>query len=61
MATSRNGNYNWNTGISPERLLSNAFQTIGEKKADELGLHCTNKRMAGRYEVFNFDMTHIKL
>ena len=60
MATSRNGNYNWNTGISPEQLLSNAYQTIGEDKAEELGLHCTGTKRVGRNEVLTFDMRHDK-
>ena len=60
MATSRNGNYNWNTGISPLQLLSNAYQTIGKEKAEELGLHCTGTQRAGRNEVLTFDMRHDK-
>ena len=60
MATNGNGNYNWNRGISPEQLLSNAYQTIGKDKADELGLHCTGTQRAGRNEVLTFDMRHDK-
>ena len=52
----------WNNGISPEQLLSNAYKTIGKEMAEELGLHCTSSRLVrGRYEVFTFDMDHLKL
>ena len=62
MATNGNGTYNWNNrGISPDRLLSNAYQTIGKDKAEELGLHCLSTYMANGYEQFNFDMKHLKL
>ena len=61
MTTNGNGNYNWNRGISPDRLLSNAYQTIGEDLAEELGLHCTSSYFTRGYENFNFDMKHLKL
>ena len=60
MVTNGNRNYTWNTGISPEQLLSNAYQTIGKDKAEELGLHCTSTKRVGRNEVLNFDMRHYK-
>ena len=60
MATNGNGNYNWNRGISPEQLLSNAYQTIGKDLAEELGLHCTGSKREGRNEVLTFDMRHDK-
>ena len=57
MATTSNGTYNWNNrGISPEQLLMNAFTTIGEVYAEELGLHCTNTYREGK-----FNATHLKL
>ena len=61
MATSTYGTYNWNKGISPEQLLSHAYQTIGEDKAEELGLHCTSTKRVGRNELLTFNMRHGKL
>ena len=60
MTTNGNGNYTWNRGISPEQLLSNAYQTIGKDLAEELGLHCTGSKREGRNEVLTFDMRHDK-
>lgn len=63
MATTSNGTYNWNTGISPDRLLSSAFKTIRKREGvlEELGLQGTRPYMSRNYENFNFDVTHIKL
>ena len=62
MATEQERQSTWNNGISPEQLLSNAYKTIGKEMAGELGLHCTSSRLVrGRYEVFTFDMDHVKL